>query len=137
MQRDSEQRPKRLMIMKPTKPLALALIVTATLSLAARQPRTLVLDNVKIVDGTGAAPVERGRIVIQGERITRIGAVDKVQAPSGAETIDLAGRTVIPGLIDSHFHIEREPKMALRQLSHGFTAFRNPGQWNVRFDELR
>ena len=123
--------------MKPIKPVIAALVVGAVVSLAARQPRTLVLDNAKIVDGTGAAPIERGRIVIQGERIARIGAADKVQAPSGAETIDLAGRTVIPGLIDSHFHIEREPKMALRQLSHGVTAFRDPGQWNVRFDELR
>ena len=37
---------------------------------------------------------------------------------------------MIPGLIDLHFHIENDPKLALRQLSHGVTAFRDPGQWN-------
>jgi len=44
---------------------------------------------------------------------------------------------VMPGLIDSHFHIENDPKLALRQLSHGVTAFRDPGQWDEQFLELR
>jgi imidazolonepropionase-like amidohydrolase len=43
----------------------------------------------------------------------------------------------MPGLIDLHFHIEKDPKLALRQLSHGVTAFRDPGQWEEKFDELR
>lgn len=99
--------------------------------------RVLVLDNARIIDGTGAAPIERGRIVIEGDRIARVGPAANVTAPAGAETIDLAGRTIIPGLIDLHFHIESDPKLALRQLSHGITAFRDPGQWNHKFDELR
>jgi imidazolonepropionase-like amidohydrolase len=49
----------------------------------------------------------------------------------------LAGRTVLPGLIDLHFHIEDDPKLALRQLSNGVTSFRDPGQWEERFTELR
>jgi imidazolonepropionase-like amidohydrolase len=60
-----------------------------------------------------------------------------VRAPAGAQTLDLSGRTIVPGLIDLHFHIENEPKLALRQLSHGVTAFRDPGQWNEKFEELR
>jgi imidazolonepropionase-like amidohydrolase len=100
------------------------------------QSRAVAID-ARIIDGTGAAPLERGRIVLEGERIARIGPVDTVSVPAGAEMIDLGGRTVIPGLIDLHFHIENDPKMALRQLSHGVTAFRDPGQWNERFEELR
>lgn len=99
--------------------------------------RALVLDNVRIIDGTGAAPVDKGRIVIERDRIVRIGPASGVAAPAGAETIDLTGRTVMPGLIDLHFHIESDPKLALRQLGHGVTAFRDPGQWNHKFDELR
>ncbi|MGH9308980.1 MAG: amidohydrolase family protein, partial [Vicinamibacterales bacterium] len=102
----------------------------------AQVPR-LVLDNVRVIDGTGAAPIERGRVLIEGDRILRVGRAQDVEAPRGAETIDLAGRTIIPGLIDLHFHIENDPRLALRQLSHGITSFRDPGQWNEKFVKLR
>jgi imidazolonepropionase-like amidohydrolase len=75
--------------------------------------------------------------VIAGGRIAAIGPVATTTAPAGAERVDLSGKTVIPGLIDLHFHIENEPRLALRQLSHGVTAFRDPGQWNEKFVELR
>ena len=101
------------------------------------QTGPLVLDNVRIIDGTGSAPIENGRIVLQGERIAAVGTAAAVAAPAGAERVDLAGKTVIPGLIDLHFHIENDPRLALRQLSHGVTAFRDPGQWNEKFVELR
>jgi imidazolonepropionase-like amidohydrolase len=114
--------------------------VAIALSIAAvdsAQTRAVVLDNARIVDGGGGPPIERGRVVIEGERITRVGPAASIGAPAGAETVDLTGRTVIPGLIDSHFHIESDPKLALRQLSNGVTAFRDPGQWDDKFEELR
>jgi imidazolonepropionase-like amidohydrolase len=115
-------------------------VVANALSIAAAQPvqvRGVVLDNVRIIDGSGAAPIESGRIVIERDRIARIGRAAEIPVPAGAETVDLSGRTVIPGLIDLHFHIENDPKLALRQLSHGITAFRDPGQWDEKFDALR
>ncbi|PYR91376.1 MAG: amidohydrolase [Acidobacteria bacterium] len=101
------------------------------------QPRSLVLDNVRIIDGTGAAPIEQGRLVIEADRLARVGPAEKVPVPANAERVDLSGRTIVPGLIDLHFHIENDPKLALRQLSHGITAFRDPGQWDEKFVELR
>ena len=115
---------------------ALAVFV-AVLEAATAPPRVIVLDNVRVVDGTGAAPVERSRLVITGDRIERIGPADRVLMPEGADRLDLSGATIVPGLIDLHFHIENDPKLALRQLSHGVTAFRDPGQWNEKFDGLR
>jgi len=70
-----------------------------------------------VIDGTGGAPIEHGRIVIQGDRIVQVGTT--VPLPPDAEIVDLSGRTIVPGLIDLHFHIENDPKLALRQLSHG------------------
>jgi imidazolonepropionase-like amidohydrolase len=101
------------------------------------QTRPLVLENVTIIDGSGAAPVGSGRIIIDGNRLVSVGPRSAVAAPDTAETIDLGGRTIIPGLIDLHFHIENDPKLALRQLSHGVTSFRDPGQWEEKFAELR
>jgi len=109
----------------------------AVLSAQTGRARTLVLDNVRVIDGTSAAPIEHGRIVIQGDRLARIGPRETVAADADAETLDLAGRTVVPGLIDLHFHIENDPKLALRQLSHGVTSFRDPGQWEEKFVGLR
>ena len=106
-------------------------------ALASPQPRSVVLDNVRLIDGTGAAALERARVVVDGDRIARIGPADTVPLPANAERLDLSGLTMVPGLIDLHFHIENDPKLALRQLSHGVTAFRDPGQWNEKFEELR
>src|SRR6188472_4658298 len=97
----------------------------------------LVLDGAQVIDGTGAPPIPIARIVVSDGRITAVGPLASTPAPDGAEHVDLSGRTIVPGLIDLHFHIENDPKLALRQLSHGVTAFRDPGQWNERFELLR
>ena len=120
--------------------MALAAVMAAGAALRAAPLRTLVLDNVRVIDGGGGRPIEVGRIVIQDDRIASVGSADQVAAPAGAdriESIDLSGRTVVPGLIDLHFHIENDPRLALRQLSYGVTAFRDPGQWDEKFVELR
>jgi|RhiMetdeSRZDD1v2_1073273.scaffolds.fasta_scaffold07474_12 imidazolonepropionase-like amidohydrolase len=124
----------------PTKSTALfGLIVLIALAnvTAGQAPKSLVLDHVRLIDGTGTAPIDDGRIVISGDRVTAAGPAATTPAPSGSERVDLTGKTVIPGLIDLHFHIENDPRMALRQLANGITSFRDPGQWNEKFVELR
>ena len=115
---------------------AASLVVMAAFAVHG-QSRALLLDNVRIIDGGGGVPIDRGRVLIEGGRVAQVGPQEKVSIPSGAETLDLAGGTVLPGLIDLHFHIEDDPKLALRQLSNGVTSFRDPGQWEERFAELR
>jgi imidazolonepropionase-like amidohydrolase len=119
--------------------IAVAIVGLPPASFSARRmpPPALVLDNARVIDGTGAAPLDHGRLVIQDDRIIAVGPRDTVVAPPGAQVLDLTGRTIVPGLIDLHFHIENDPKLALRQLSHGVTSFRDPGQWEEKFVELR
>ena len=67
--------------------------------------QTLVLDHVTLIDGTGAAPIADAAIVIQGQRIQAIGPSASVNKPAGAQTIDLTGKTVVPGIINLHGHV--------------------------------
>ena len=114
------------------------IILAGIVCVSAGQPaKSLVLDHVRLIDGTGGAPIDDGRIVIDGDKVTAAGPAASTPAPSGGEHVDLTGKTVIPGLIDLHFHIENDPRMALRQLGNGVTSFRDPGQWNEKFVELR
>lgn len=55
-------------------------------------------------DGT-ATVVERGTVVVQGNRIVAAGPSSSVTVPAGATRIDVAGKTIMPGLIDVHAHL--------------------------------
>ncbi|MGQ0650111.1 MAG: amidohydrolase family protein [Gemmatimonadaceae bacterium] len=63
----------------------------------------VVLRNVRIIDGTGKAPVDGQSILMQQGRIAAIGPT--VALPAGAREIDLTGHTVIPGIVGMHDHI--------------------------------
>ena len=67
---------------------------------------TTVVTGGRLIDGTGAPPVENATVVIRGDRIAAVGPAARVQAPAepGVRTIDARGKTVLPGLIDSHVH---------------------------------
>ncbi len=89
-------------------------------------PDTLVIQNVTLIDGSGAAPIERATIVIDGERIASVGR-DASAAP-GAEVIDGGGRWAVPGLIDTHVHAELVGHESLPVwLALGVTTIRDLG----------
>ena len=64
----------------------------------------ILITNVKIIDGTGAAPRDNQTVLIRDGRIAEIGAAGSVRAAVGAEVIDGTGHTLIPGLIGLHDH---------------------------------
>jgi imidazolonepropionase-like amidohydrolase len=66
------------------------------------------LTGVRIIDGTGRPPIERGTVVISNGRITAAGA--SVQIPAGATSLDLTGKTVMPGMINAHAHVQHQTK---------------------------
>ncbi|MGQ0649103.1 MAG: amidohydrolase family protein [Gemmatimonadaceae bacterium] len=66
---------------------------------------TVALTNARVIDGTGAPARDGQTIVFEGDKITAVGAAAQVRIPEGAQVIDLAGHTVIPGLIGLHDHM--------------------------------
>ncbi len=69
------------------------------------QPRTMVLEGGTLIDGTGRPPIADAVVVIEGDRIKAVGPRGQVAIPAGANVIRLNGRTILPGLIDTHLHL--------------------------------
>src|SRR5579871_1740509 len=70
-----------------------------------QQSRTLVLRGGLLIDGTGRAPVANSVVVMSDGKIQAAGAEGSVTVPSDATVIDASGKTIMPGLVDSHVHI--------------------------------
>ena len=66
---------------------------------------TVVLKAARVIDGTGAAPIQSGVVVVTDDRIVAVGAAGSVNVPAGARTVDLGNATLLPGFIDAHTHV--------------------------------
>jgi imidazolonepropionase-like amidohydrolase len=58
-----------------------------------------------LIDGFGGAPIRNSVILVEGERITAVGQVGRLDVPTGAEVISTEGMSVLPGLWDMHVHL--------------------------------
>ena len=59
----------------------------------------------RIINGTGETPIEEGVLIVRDGEIETVGASDAVEVPADAERIDATGKTIIPGLINTHGHV--------------------------------
>jgi imidazolonepropionase-like amidohydrolase len=73
----------------------------------------------RIIDGTGKPAIEHGTLLIRNGHIAAVGK--HVRVPSGVEIIDASGKTIIPGLINAHGHVNREDQLGL-YLRDGITT---------------
>src|SRR5262249_47042979 len=77
---------------------------------------TTAIIGARVIDGLGHDPIEKGTVVIKGGRISAVGKDTAVQVPHGANVLNAAGRTVLPGIIDCHVHSTyraRDPRQHL------------------------
>lgn len=104
--------------MRLVQRIAPALVLSLALSSHAQQTRNplapyikedapvVVLNHVRIIDGTGAAPQQDMRVELSHGRITAISSASaNASNPNGAKVLDLTGKTVIPGLVGMHEHL--------------------------------
>ena len=83
----------------------------------------IALEGATLIDGSGGDPKRDALIIIRNGHIEAVARVNEIPIPRGAERVNLVGKTVIPGLIDSHAHVERWA--ARRYLAWGVTTVRD------------
>lgn len=83
----------------------LIIIFVATASGQSEKPNVLVVTGARLIDGTDGAPQDDMAVVIENGRFTGIGKSKEIRIPRDAVVIDAKGKTVVPGLIDAHFHM--------------------------------
>jgi imidazolonepropionase-like amidohydrolase len=83
---------------------AYAVLALAPAASIARAEQAQAFTNARIIPVTGAT-IEKGTLVVQDGKIVAVGARGQVSIPAGATLVDLAGKSVMPGIVDSHSHI--------------------------------
>ncbi|WP_380871995.1 hypothetical protein ACFB49_29500 [Sphingomonas sp. DBB INV C78] len=86
-----------------------------------------LIDHVLMFDSTtGQYLPERAVLIVDG-KIAAVGAAGSIKAPSGATVIDGRGKTLTPGLWDSHLHVGGDDWNLLQNVATGITNYRSPG----------
>jgi imidazolonepropionase-like amidohydrolase len=91
---------------------------------AARAP--VLFDNVRLFDADNGLFLADRAVLAKDGKIAAIGAAGSLKAPAGARVIDGRGKTLVPGIWDSHMHIGDDWGV-LSNVANGITSFRSPG----------
>jgi imidazolonepropionase-like amidohydrolase len=83
----------------------------------------IALEGATLIDGAGGELKRDAIIIIRNGHIVNVARVNQIEVPRGAQRINLAGKTIIPGLIDAHAHVERWA--AGRYVAWGVTTVRD------------
>jgi imidazolonepropionase-like amidohydrolase len=92
-------------------------------------PPTAIV-GARLIDGLGGPPIPDAAVVIRGSTIVAAGPRAQVAIPEDAHVVRAEGQSLLPGLIDAHFHHDRtdpDHRMIRLSLSRGVTTLRDPG----------
>lgn len=98
---------------------------------------TIAIIDVNIIDGLGGEAIADGCVLVSDGRIAAAGRMGSVKIPENAEIVQGTGMSVLPGFIDSHFHLDRIKDLPALFLQNGVTSLRDPGAWIESYDEER
>jgi len=96
------------------------LVAIAALTAIVRAQSVTVFEGGRVIVGDGKS-IDNATIVVTGDRITQVGPAASIKAPAGATRVSLAGKTVMPAIIDTHVHTSTtapELENDLRQRAH-------------------
>ncbi|MEO8763102.1 MAG: amidohydrolase family protein [Ginsengibacter sp.] len=102
-----------------------------------RGDKTIAIVGAILIDGNGGEPIQNSCVIIRNEKIEIVGKAGQVLIPKEAAVLDAKGLTLLPGLIDSHYHNEDSKDLLGIYLSHGITSVRDPGEWIESYNYVR
>src|SRR5688572_32967955 len=100
--RVTQNRPVMMGLLAATASLAIACGQAEPQQPAAGAGST-AFEGARVIVGDGTDPIENATIIVRDGRIEQVGA--DVQVPEGATRVSLAGKTVMPGILDAHVHL--------------------------------
>ena len=92
---------------------------------ASRAPA--LFDHVKMFDSVAGRYLSDRAVLVANGKVAAVGAGGSLHAPTGARTIDGRGKTLLPGLWDSHQHVGGDDWNLLQNVATGMTNYRSPG----------
>jgi imidazolonepropionase-like amidohydrolase len=109
---------RRMNAITLTATLTLAVLAGLTAPSRAQAPATGItaFEGARLIVGDGAAPIENATLVVDGTRILLAGKAADISVPTGAARVSLAGKTVMPMLIDTHVHLSPTRELLTRDL---------------------
>ena len=91
-----------------------------------RNKAPVLFDNVELFDADGGKFIANQAVLLSDGKVAAIGPAGSLKAPAGARTIDGKGKTLVPGIWDSHLHIGDDWNV-ITNMATGITSFRSPG----------
>ena len=108
---------------------------------AGAQTGVTAFEGARLIVGDGGAPIENATLVVDGARIVAAGRAADVSVPAGAARVNLAGKTVMPMLIDTHVHLSPTRDAIMRDLRRrayfGVSAALSLGMDNYELLDIR
>lgn len=95
------------------------------------------LRGADLIDGTGKELLSNSCVIVRNGLIGEVGRNGSVNIPEDATVVDVSGLTMLPGLIDAHYHDEDSDTLTTLYLMNGVTSVRDPGEWIESYDHLR
>jgi imidazolonepropionase-like amidohydrolase len=116
-------------------------IAAVAFAIPAQAQTVTAYTGARIITGNPSAPIENGTLVVQGDKIVGAGPAASVQVPAGATRVDLAGKTVMPMIIDTHVHLSATKEKLTNDLKRrayfGVSAAMSMGTDNLELLPMR